>query len=134
MARTSDSRKAGAWQTRMGRFARSGLTVARFCEQEGVSTASFYGWRRRLADDRVQRHGDGGQRRASPQAVNTPLAVENAAPFQVVRVTPSVATLSIHLPGGARLEVPTGNRDTVRDILRELTRPGATLGGGEPAC
>jgi hypothetical protein len=128
----------------MGRFARSGLTVARFCEQEGVSTASFYGWRRRLADDRVPRRSDGGQRRASPQAVNGPLAAvngplavenaEDASPFQIVRVTPAVATLSIHLPGGARLEAPTGSRDTVRDILRELTRPDATRGGGEPAC
>ena len=43
MARSSDSRKARTWEARMGRFARAGLTVGRFCEQEGVSTASFYG-------------------------------------------------------------------------------------------
>ena len=137
MARSSDSRKACTWETRMGRFARAGLTVGRFCEQEGVSTASFYGWRRRLTDDRVQRHSGGGQRRVSPQAVNTPLAAEDAedaSPFQAVRVTPAVGALTIHLPGGAWLEVPTGNRDTIRDILRELTRPDATRDGGEPAC
>ena len=52
MARSSDSGKAAAWRRRVGRFEHSGLTVASFCEQEGVSTASFYRWRNRLADQR----------------------------------------------------------------------------------
>lgn len=161
MARSSDSGKAGMWRTRMGRFIRSGLTVARFCEQEGVSTASFYWWRRRLAIARSPGSKAAGRRRASPQTVNTPRAAntprgdngcraanmfrtantpravgsaENDSLFQIVRVTPTVANVSIHLPGGARVEVPTANRGAIRDILRELTRRGATPGGGEPAC
>jgi hypothetical protein len=31
-----------AWRERMRRYERLGLTVARFCEQEGVSAPSFY--------------------------------------------------------------------------------------------
>ena len=49
MARSSDSPKVVAWRRRVRRFGRSGLTVVRFCEEEGVSTASFYRWRNRLA-------------------------------------------------------------------------------------
>jgi len=38
------------WVGRLGRYASGGLTVAEFCRREGVSTASFYLWRRRLRD------------------------------------------------------------------------------------
>ena len=33
---------AGIWKERMGRYARSGLTVVTFCERERVSVPSFY--------------------------------------------------------------------------------------------
>ena len=36
------------WQGAMARWQSSGLSVRRFCEGEGLCTASFYGWRRRL--------------------------------------------------------------------------------------
>jgi hypothetical protein len=39
------------WQQRLQRFTHSGLTVAAFCDREGVSVASFYAWKRRLAAD-----------------------------------------------------------------------------------
>lgn len=38
-------RGASEWSEVLSRFAASGLSVAAFCEQEGVSTASFYRWR-----------------------------------------------------------------------------------------
>lgn len=37
------------WRELLGRQARSGLSVRRFCGLEGVSQPSFYQWRRRLA-------------------------------------------------------------------------------------
>jgi transposase-like protein len=36
------------WSRRMQRFERSDLTVAAFCQSEGVSQASYYYWRRKL--------------------------------------------------------------------------------------
>ena len=41
-------RSRAQWQALLGRSARSGLSVAEFCRHEGVSTASFYTWRKRL--------------------------------------------------------------------------------------
>ena len=38
------------WRDVLERQACSGLTIRDFCELEGVSTASFYNWRRRLAE------------------------------------------------------------------------------------
>ncbi len=41
-------RSRGQWQALLARATRSGLSVAEFCRREGVSTASFYTWRKRL--------------------------------------------------------------------------------------
>ena len=49
MARCVDPEKVRAWRRLMARFANSGLSVAGFCCQEGLSLASFYYWRKRLA-------------------------------------------------------------------------------------
>lgn len=38
------------WEDALRRFQGSGMTVAEFCELEGCSVATFYGWRRRLAE------------------------------------------------------------------------------------
>ena len=44
------SDRAGYWRELLQRQARSSLTIADFCDFEGVSTASFYNWRRRLTE------------------------------------------------------------------------------------
>jgi len=114
MARSSDSPKAVAWRRRVRRFGRSGMTVVRFCAEEGVSTASFYRWRNRLAD---RRPATGG--------------VEQRPVFQPVRVRRVETPISIQLPGGVRVEVPAENLDAVRAVLGELLRQDATLDRGD---
>jgi hypothetical protein len=47
------------WQQHLDRFRKSGLTVAHFREREGISTASFYAWRRRLWADTTPNTADG---------------------------------------------------------------------------
>ncbi len=124
MARSSDSPKAVAWRRRVRRFERSGLTVARFCEEEGVSTASFYRWRNRLADQGSATRNADARRWATTTGVVPPA-------FQAVRVTGAEASISIQLPGGVRVEVPTENLDAVRAVLGELLRQDATLDRGD---
>jgi hypothetical protein len=48
METTSKRRDAGTWREIVDRQVRSGSTAAEFCEREGVSLASFYGWRSKL--------------------------------------------------------------------------------------
>jgi len=50
MTRSVDGAKRRAWSERLRRFERCELTLAAFCEAEGVSTPSFYQWRRRQTD------------------------------------------------------------------------------------
>ena len=118
MAGSSDSPKVVAWRRRVRRFECSGLTVVRFCGDEGVSTASFYRWRKRLAERRPGTRNGG----VAPAA------------FRPVRVTTAEAPISIQLPGGVRVEVPAENLDAVRAVLGELLRHDATLGRGDSRC
>jgi transposase len=48
LGRRPDPALSALWQQRLLRFERSGLSVSAFCDHEGVSTPSFYAWRRRL--------------------------------------------------------------------------------------
>ena len=117
MVQSLSSGKAVAWQRRVRRFASSGMTVERFCKEEGVSASSFHRWRKRLAQRRTPTR-DG----------------EHTLAFQAVRVTPADTPVLIRLPGGARVEVPTANLDAVRAVLGELLRYDAKLGRGESRC
>ncbi len=86
---------------RLGRFENSGLTVAAFCQQERVSTASFYLWRRRLRD-------------SQPQAETPSTAVQAVAP----RFLPVVLSGASPLVGGfgppAALELELPNQVRLR--------------------
>jgi transposase-like protein len=48
MPRGSNPTKVKEWQARLDRFEQSGQSIARFCENEGVSQPSFFQWRRKL--------------------------------------------------------------------------------------
>jgi len=48
MEKTRTRRDADTWQAIVDRQAQSGAPIAAFCEQEGLSVASFYGWRSKL--------------------------------------------------------------------------------------
>jgi hypothetical protein len=95
MPRSADLSIRHLWEQRLQRFARSGLSVAAFCAREGVSSASFYAWRRRLGE-------------AGPDPRFVPVRVVAAPPAAPVEVV---------LPSGCVLRLAPGC-DTA--WLREL--------------
>jgi hypothetical protein len=48
MVSSGDVQKRRAWEARFARYRASGLSVARFCHQEGVPANRFYYWAKRL--------------------------------------------------------------------------------------
>ena len=48
MARPKDPALERIWRQRLHRQALSGLSIPAFCAREGVSSASFHSWKRRL--------------------------------------------------------------------------------------
>ena len=52
MVRVADPKLAELWRKRVEFQLGSGLSVAEYCGREGISTASFYAWKRRLGVSR----------------------------------------------------------------------------------
>jgi hypothetical protein len=51
MMSRQDVQKRQAWEVRLRQYRTSGMTVARFCEQEGVPVHRFYYWSKRIGSD-----------------------------------------------------------------------------------
>ena len=96
------SDRTGYWPELIERQACCQLTVREFCEFEGVSTASFYSWRRRIVD---AEYGNG-----APAFV----------PINVARPK-AIACVEIVLSDSATIRVPDGtDRQTIVDVLAAM--------------
>lgn len=116
MARAADWSKRLAWQQRLRRFEQCDLTVAAFCQAEGVSIGSFQQWRRILGRRPVARRG----------ARQTSTSRQAFLPVEIL----GTAAIEIHLPNGARLMVPAGDVAALEAVIAAVGRlPGAN---GEP--
>lgn len=122
MSRGSDPGKLREWRQRLARFERGGLSIAQFCRNEGVSAASFYQWRRKLAP-----------RVAPPRSGRADDVVSRAASgFTPVRVVAS-AGVSVRLPGGTQLDVPLVDAEALALVIATVIRADAERGGAD-AC
>jgi putative transposase len=65
-------RDADDWRTMMTRFAESGLTVAQFCEREGLGAASFYRWRSLLGAPSAPKARLPPREPSTPKPISTP--------------------------------------------------------------
>ena len=97
------------WRGRISRHVSSGLTVSRFCREEGVAESAFYRWRKRLASAGQEESG-----------------------FVSVDVVPNrvaeASRISIELPGGAIVHLPENASEqlisqTVRAVSLSIREP-----------
>jgi len=123
MSRPSDPKKLAVWRERFERFSSSGLAVGRFCAREGVSTASFYNWRKKLRLRDRRRPATEGH----PQLRTNP--ADGRSRFQQVAVVPGTSrvlstgpAICIQLPCGTRIEVDAEHLDAVRAVIAEVAR------------
>ena len=109
---------AEQWAEWVAEQAESGLSVADFCDEVGVTTNSFYRWRTRLA---AADETSGSQTaQALPVSRFVPLAIVGSPPVE------------IDLPCGAVVRVPA-DESVLRGVLRVLLDVGAEADGGA-AC
>lgn len=81
------------WRRRLKRFAGAKLSVAEFCRREAVSVASFYQWRKRLADSHR------GETGTTPTFLPLQVSSAASASLQVSFPNGTTLTLSIHEQG-----------------------------------
>jgi hypothetical protein len=122
MARGSREETVVFWRELVERQAAGDMTVAQLCDGAGVSTASFYAWKRRLRQAPSKR----GSKPAAVAGMLVPVQLMGEAP---PRTVPEIA---IELPQGIVLRIPAGcDRPTV-DVAVHAVR--ALIQTGETAC
>src|SRR5262245_7956986 len=101
-----DLNKEWFWRRMLRQWQRSGLSVRAFCEEAGLSQASFYAWRRTLAQ-------------RDTQAVSFVPAEVLSEPLPSLPV--SEAGLELVLASGRLLRIgPTFDEPTLRRLLAVL--------------
>ena len=123
MVSRQDVEKRRAWEVRFERFRVSGVTIARFCEQEHVSVHTFYYWARRVGSNLARPSSSGTgktpqQSRSSLKHTSTAGGITNAA---LVRFSWNA---------GVEVSVPADCLDAIRCLAECLQhtraeRPGA---------
>ena len=130
MARTKSAEVWALWRDRLRRFQSSDLTVAAFCDWEGVSQAAFYVWGRKLQGD------SGLPSRKTVERVSSRLA--SAAAF--VQILPGVnrthetgAKVVMTLADGTRVDFPANDRELIAHVVLSVAtaHSAAVLQGGD---
>jgi transposase-like protein len=116
---------AEEWRAWFQEQPQSGLTVADFCDEIGVSPNSFYLWRRKLSAMPQSRSRSVPSRSRSVSCSTESPAADTPTflPLQVV----ATGNVEIELPCGAVIRIPPES-GALPQILAAL------LQAGEPAC
>jgi hypothetical protein len=132
MVRGSNSVKVQEWTRRLLRFHKSDVTVAQFCQGEGVSQPSFYHWKSKLRDQRLPTESPNRRPASSRNRTNKRPA------FKAVQVTsssqPSASqpALTVCMSGGIQIEV-ADNPAAIQAVMRELLNA-EKVRSGAAAC
>ena len=95
MARRQRTEREIYWQDLIDRQGAGRQSIADFCQNERVSTASFYAWRRRL--------------RSFRQPVHPQMSRPDLVPVRIVSERPTMSeAVTIEWPSGIVLRVATG--------------------------
>lgn len=122
----SDKNRARFWRELIERHRASGQTAVQFCKQAGVSTASFYTWKRKLNAEvgttGRKTHPDRQRKKKEP-----PAQIASLVPVQVVAdPRESDAPVEVHLPGAVMLRISSGcEEQTLRVVLAALANHAA---------
>lgn len=114
MARTNGAERCRFWRDLFAKRAALGLSVAKVCEEAGVSQATFYAWRKRLQSSR---------RTSAPVGSRRGLT-KTASPLVPVRIVSDridadpTPTMIVELPGAVRVQISPGcDASTIQAVL-----------------
>jgi transposase-like protein len=142
MAKRTSQEREQFWRDLIGRQPASGLSIAQFCKQTGVSANSFFVWKRRLRPQigRAGRPQATSRSRAPVRSTRSNGPAAAASSFVPVRLiadpvrhqAPTVAAIEVEWPNGLVLRVPVGcHADVVRDVVKVLV---PLIAGDAPSC
>lgn len=116
-----DGAKERAWRERLRRYVESGLSVRAFCRRESLTEASFYAWRRTLAERDAAATAAGSR---TKQPAFLPILVQGGERRMPAGLLPS-ATITLELAGGRALHLPeTIAAERLADLMAALEARG----------
>jgi hypothetical protein len=102
--------KEQEWRELFAEQTRSGLPVARFCQQRGIQASVFYYWRKELARREIQRKAVEPTAKAVTAFAQVAVTHEKLqpSPTLVSQADPSAARIVVALASGERVELSPG--------------------------
>jgi transposase-like protein len=141
MAKRASNERRRFWHDLIRRQPTSGLNIARFCDQAGVSQNSFFAWKRRFrSTDRASGPSSqeglaasGRRRRRRNKSAAKSMSLVPVRLVADVDSRPITSGLiEIAWPDGVVLRVPAGcNGDTLREVFSLLT---SAINRKSPSC
>ena len=121
MGRVADPKVAVLWRKRVERQPGSGLSVLEYCRREGISTASFYTWKRRL---RISRATVG---KRSRKRVRRQVSNGQPLPTGFVQVPLAVnSAIDVRFADGTMVRVPAEHLSATLKLLK-TSQPERTI-------
>ena len=125
MARKLNEELSATWRERIERQRGSGETVAEFCGHEGVSTANYYHWQRKLRTSQPARSKGVPSRRKTASAKRRRRDSSDPPariPFvQLPLTTPAACPwIEVVLAEGTIVRIPQQNLAALRAVLGSL--------------
>jgi transposase-like protein len=136
MARRVNQALREEWRKRIEGQQQSGLTVAEFCQREGVSTATFYVWRRKLQTKRsppTKKAPPRQKQEARTHRQGAPSAAQSHVPFVQLPLSVPAASpwIEVVLAEGTVVRLPQQNLAALQTVLRTLGGAAAASATGD---
>lgn len=127
MGRVRMAEKLAEWRRRLADFNRGTLSVAEYCQQEGIKLGTFYRWRHRLNSEsgpsavrnvHPVSPSAGDSRRRPPR---TPATKLNFLPVGIS----GRSDVEVQLPGGARILIPSQDAQAIQSVIAAVVATGS---------
>ncbi len=125
MAKKSNEQLRKTWRNRIDRQQRSSQTIAQFCQQEGVSTPSYYKWKQKLQGKQPTQQKRAKARRKAKVPKRGPVkttAPSVSVPFVQLPMPapPSCPWIEVVLSEGTIVRLPQQNLTALKVVLGAL--------------
>jgi hypothetical protein len=132
MAKKASGERERFWRDLIERQPASGMSIAQFCKQSGVSANSYFVWKRRLRRQigeperghrasRPRRNSGEGSSHRKAHPVGKSFVPVRLIADPVHRHAPHAAAIEVEWPNGLVLRVPTDcDGRVVRDVVEAL--------------
>jgi hypothetical protein len=118
MVRLKSAAVCEAWREQLQRYQQTNLTVAAFCEWEGVSPAAFYLWRKKLAAGTEM----------TPRQPSARYQAQDRPVPGFVQILPEVSPalcaserVVMTLVDGTRVELPATDHDLIARVVLSVS-------------